>query len=66
MEWILIAGALCLSSHKDICIKQGVHPDMPFSLFSPNSMDLPYWTLGSAKMDGERRAREIEAFEPNH
>lgn len=22
MEWILIAGALCLSSHHDICVKQ--------------------------------------------
>jgi hypothetical protein len=63
MEWILIAGALCLADHQDICIKMA-GPDMPYRLFSPVSDGLPYWTLESAKMDGERQAREIDQFAP--
>jgi hypothetical protein len=63
MQWILVAGALCLSAHNDICVH--VHlGDAPFTLTSPVDRDgLPFWTLDSAKMAGEKRAEELAEFQ---
>jgi hypothetical protein len=66
MEWILIAGALCLSTNHDICIHIHMHnaQSAPYTLDTPVNAGFPYWTLNSAKADGESVASEINEFNP--
>ena len=61
VAWVLINGALTIAG-TGVEIRMGEHPDMPYTLHCPTSQPLPYWTLDSAKMDGERCARDMAEF----
>lgn len=59
-KWIRheVDGSLCLDGYP-IRIRVG-SGDTPFKLEQDGRMQLPYWTLASAKMDGCRRADELD------
>jgi hypothetical protein len=60
-SWVLVDGSLTIPG-TGIEIRQGEHPDMPYTLHSPVKMSLSYWTLDSAKADGEKLAKEAAEF----
>lgn len=62
MEWILIAGALCLSSHHEICINHTGDKTVPYSLVTPLRAPASWGTLGIAKYQGEEIAKELDEF----
>lgn len=62
MEWILIAGALCLSNHHDVCIKHTGDPAAPYSVVTPLAKPQPTMTLDYAKHIGESSAKEPDEF----
>lgn len=61
-EWILKDGKLCLSGHP-IRIRKDAG-DNPFVLEHEGRRELPSSTLGYLKYEAERRADELEEFEP--
>lgn len=56
LTWIMLNGALTLPG-TDVAIWQRVGDPMPYILFCPGTPLLGYYSLDSAKMDGERCAR---------
>jgi hypothetical protein len=52
-------GSLCLDGYP-IRIRITGRTDMPYKLEQDGRMALPYWTLGSAKLDGGKRADELD------
>lgn len=62
MEWILIAGALCLSSHHDICIKHSGEMAKPYVLSTPLRAPQTLEYLGDAKAIGQGEAHDLDEF----
>jgi hypothetical protein len=67
MEWILIANALCLSSHHEICINH-TWSGPPYQLTISYGQWARDWgkfdTLQLAKMSGEDKAKDLDEFGP--
>lgn len=61
-EWVLFAGALCLSSHYDVCINHSGDKDSPYVVSSPLKNSPPVAYLGDAKFIGESIGKELEEF----
>lgn len=60
--WVLVNGSLTIHG-SGIEIRQAEHPDIPYTLYSPARPPLGYWSLETAKADGEKFAKDDAEFQ---
>lgn len=62
MTWVLVNGCLTIPG-SGIEIRQTEPPGIPYTLYSPTSPPMAYWSLEAAKSDGEKFAKEDAEFQ---